>query len=170
MSSQLTTVFTQNDATVCSRTRPHPGVYLRMNSDSPITGDFDVDTAALLRLGVLEPQVRARLATLVLDAERDGRRPSAIDSQMLARAEAAAPMSMQRRLDSLLQHIGDRAPSVGEQLARSHGDPAMLVASESVDALELRSLLNHLVDERLITRDETFGLATVAKTAKRMRR
>lgn len=166
MSSKPITVFTQNDATVCSRTRPHPGVYLRMNDDSPITGDFDVDAAALLKLGVLEPQVRARLATLVLNAEGHGRRPSAITSEMLTQAESSAPMPMQRRLDNLLQHIGDQAPSVGERVAFTHGDPGMLVASESVDASELRELLNHLVDEGFITRDETFGSATITLTTK----
>ena len=68
MSPRPVTVFSQDDATLRGRPDPDNPTYVRMNRDSPIKGDFDVDASALIVLEHLKPRVRARLASSVLDA------------------------------------------------------------------------------------------------------
>ena len=164
MSGKPITVFTQNDATVHARTRPNRQVYVRMNEDSPLKGDFDVGPSVLAKLGHLQPRVRARLATLVLDAEQRGQRPSAITSKMLEQAESASPLETEQRLDRLLRRIRGETTFVGEELSYSRSDPTLKVITDSVNETEVSTLMTHLANLDFIELSETFTRMDVTLT------
>lgn len=159
------TVFTRDDAMLHGR--PSDGkVFVRMNPGSAVLGDFEIDIAAENRLKHLEPQARARLATLVLGAIERGRRPEAITSELIERAQAAEPAAMQDRLDRLLGWIGDAPSSIGRLLVWGELDPRALAVSESTQSEELHEMLRHLANQDLIRMSETFPQAGVAVTPK----
>lgn len=168
MSPPWLSVFANDDARlVMLRDPENPAVedfYWEMESNSPIQGRFEIDSAAEVALQDIQPDERARFGTQWLELEAAGNRPSTITIELIERAIARSPMPVVERAERLLQFLHEDTSQVGEMLEYGHGDPRPRLYSESADDSEIRFLLEFLEQQGLITDNSAFGTFAVSLT------
>ena len=117
---------------------------------------------------------RARLTTMLMDLRKLGEDRPTVTAQLVNIAVRAPDMPEQKRADRLLTVLGDRSETIGQRipLARSQsGDYTReqieaMVASESVDDMEINSILKKLASDDLIQLSR-FGAGFVAQVTEK---
>lgn len=168
MSNPELSVFASYDAYLIMRHDPgepaSPDFYWEMTESSPIQGRFEIDSPAEAALENLEPQARARLATLFLELDAAGNRPGTITTELVDQAIAQTPMPVVERAERLLRFLDDDTSQIGEMLEYTHSDPRPRLYSESADESEIRFLLDFLAQQGWVIDDSALGVFAVTLT------
>lgn len=161
MSTPQLSVFASDDAYYLMREDPDDPTdvdfYWQMRTGSPIRGRFEITSGAEVMLHNLEPQEWARFGTLFLELEAAGNRPRSITEELIEQAISRMPLPVIERAERLLRFLHEETSQVGERLEYVHGDPRLLLYSESTDDSEIRFLLEFMEEQGLVTNDPVFG-------------
>ena len=117
---------------------------------------------------------RARLTTMLMDLRKRGEDRPTVTPQLVEAAVSLPDMPEQKRADRLLTFLGDSSETIGQRipLARSQSGAytieqiEAMVTSESIDDMEINSILKKLASDDLIQLSR-FGAGFVAQVTEK---
>ena len=114
-------------------------------------GRYEIDYPAWNQVGKVDDGARARLTTWLVDQRRLGSQCPKITQEIVKYAEMKRPLRTHERAIRLLRFVADRMETIATSAYIRRYDEEAHARSESIAWNEITVLLNHLIDEKLLT-------------------